>query len=275
MFNSILHPMLLSEAFSPFDHKDYLFEVKYDGIRAILFVSPTTIRIESRKGVDLTSKFPELKRIKELVKEEVILDGEIIALQDGKPNFKKVMERVNSKTLSKINRGRDENPVLFMAFDILYKKHSLVDLPLIRRKRILEKMRENESIMIVPYIEKKGKALFKQVKKQSLEGIVAKEKNSLYEVGVRTDKWIKIKNRQEGVFLILDCLENANETVSLLLGENRSGKIISCGKVLLGKNQEILRKVKEAPKASLKCLITYLERSENGSLRHPHFVKLT
>ncbi len=289
MFLSILYPMLLSERNLPFDDDMYLFEMKYDGIRAIIHVSPTSFRIDSRKGIDLTDKFPELKSLQTLVKEEVILDGEIIALHEGKPHFRKVMERILAKEDKKIKICKSENPVLFMAFDILYKKKSLVELPLIKRKRILAKLKENDFLMVVPYILGKGLSLYENVKALSLEGIVAKEINSPYEMGMRTDKWIKIKNKQIEAFFIMGYIENKNHTMSLLLGEKRKGQFFFCGKVLLGK-KDIASKIKSVPKEKeigdkndtnaiyikpiMKCLVSYLERSDTGKLRHPQFIKL-
>lgn len=90
-------PMLLNEEFKPFDSDEYLFELKYDGIRALIFADDKEVYIESRNRNNLTMLFPELQKIKDCCDKKTIFDGEIICLEDGKPSFKNVQKRVHLK----------------------------------------------------------------------------------------------------------------------------------------------------------------------------------
>ena len=94
-------PMLLNKLPKPFNNDNFLYEIKFDGIRAILFVSSKEIHIMSRNNEDLTKYFPELENIKKLVKENTIFDGELVSFEKNSPNFKNVMKRIRLKNTEK------------------------------------------------------------------------------------------------------------------------------------------------------------------------------
>lgn len=279
-------PMLLEEIDKPFDSDDYIFEIKFDGFRAIIFASPREVKIQSRNKHDITYLYPELQSIKKFVKKNVIFDGEIISTEDGVPSFSKLQKRSRLKKQSQIDYESENDHVTFIAFDILYENKDLTEFPLLERKEYLNKYQDTEYFVKSKAIECKGKELFKKVKKLDLEGIVAKKKNGTYHINSRTDDFIKIKNIQRDEFYIGGYIEKEN-TLSLLIGEYKENKLHYRGKVSIGKKQELaldLKKMKREKnsfcdfseeasfvKPTTTCFIEYLERTKNGHLRHPVF----
>lgn len=280
-------PMLLKEVDKPFDSKDYIYELKYDGIRAIIYVSPNSFEIRNRHNEDITKLYPELKEIQKLVKRKTIFDGEIIFMENGKPSFEKLQKRAHLKNKDKIKYNSFNNPVIFVAFDILYDNKDLIDMPLIKRKKIIDKYLENNYFLKTKWILNNGVKLFESVKKLDLEGIVAKEKNSTYKLNSRSSSWLKIKNIKSEYFYIGGYIEKDNSfTISLILGEYRNGLFCYVGKVSLGKKQELYKKIKKEKlirnspfidfnenvnyiKPTIKCKVNFLERTDSNSLRQP------
>ncbi len=289
-FGKFFGPMLLTEKSRAFDDEDYIYELKYDGIRAIVHVDRKSIRIYSRNGVEISGLYPELKSIQGLVKGEVIFDGELVRFREGVPDFKGVAKRNRLRDTQKIKYASLNEPVTFVAFDILYEGGDLTGKTLIERKKILEGYKENEYFLKTEYIEGKGKKLFSKVCEAGLEGIVAKRKDSLYSVGTRSTEWIKIKNFKEEDFVVGGYVDNKVKC-SLLLGEYRRGKLYYVGKVSISKNSSQCKElwkmdVKKAnpfvnceekgakyfnPKR--KARVSYIERTESGNLRQPVFKK--
>lgn len=284
--NRNFKPMLLEEIDKPFDSDDYLFEIKFDGFRAIIFASPHEVKIQSRNIHDITNLYPELQSIKEFVKKNVIFDGEIISTINGVPSFSKLQKRSHLKKQSQIDIASENDPVTFIAFDILYEDKDFTELSLLERKEHLDKYQDTKYFVKSKVFTKNGKELFKKVKKQKLEGIVAKKKDSTYHINSRTDDFIKIKNIQRDEFYIGGYIEKEN-TLSLLLGEYKDDKLYYRGKVSIGKKQKLaltLKKMKQGKnsfcdffedanfiKPSITCFIEYLERTKSGHLRHPVF----
>ena len=280
--NPNLTPMLLEETNLPFNNKNYIYEIKYDGIRALIFVNNKKIHIQSRNAQNLTHLFPELQEIKSLVKNNTIFDGEIVSLNNGIPSFSKLKERISLKNKTKIKNQSINNPVTFICFDILYNNKNLIALPLIERKKILNQFKENDYFIKAKYINEHGIELYNLAKKKNLEGIVAKEKTSLYFPNKRNNTWLKIKNYKTGSFIIAGFIEKENNVI-ILLGEN---KLTYVGKALISKKKDIYNKIKKlkpiktspfinynepityiSPK--LKCKVKYIERTKNNLLRNP------
>ena len=288
--NKNIKPMLLKEIKEPFDSNDYLFELKFDGIRAIIYKNNNNIKIITRNGKDITDKFPELESIKNISKTKCIFDGEIIVEKDDRPSFDAVKERINIKDEIRINKLSDNYPATFIVFDILYEDKDLTDLPLIKRKEILNKFKNNDVFFKSKVIENEGKKLFEFVKQNKLEGIVAKKKYSIYEIGERSDNWLKIKNMQEEVFYICGYIEKEN-VLSVLLGYKKNNKYYYASKVILGRNRSEYNTIKKEKttknyledfkevftfiKPNLRATIMYLEKTKNNHLRHPIFKEIT
>lgn len=286
--NRDFSPMLLGEVFEPFNSNDYIFEVKFDGARAIIFASPKKVQIISRNKIDITYLYPELQDIKKLVKSNVIFDGEIISMDKKTPSFSKLQKRMHLKDKNKIYKQSIENPVVFVCFDILYENKDLIDLPIEDRKKILNKYADTNCFFVSKYFKKHGKKMFSNIKKLNLEGIVAKKLGSNYEINTRSDSWLKIKNFKEETFFVGGYVEmKGGYSISIILGEYRNNKFYYVGKVTLGKKQQLYKKImkqkiigktpfqdynlKEVyyliPKIS--CKVKFMERTKNNHLRQP------
>ena len=291
LFSKKFSPMLLSEIYKPFTNKEYIYELKYDGIRALIYVSPKKFLILSRNQQDLTFLFPELKEIQNIVCEKVIFDGEIVSFKDDKPNFLELQKRLHLRKKLKIQEMASSYPVVFVCFDVLYEKKSLVNKSLMERKKVLDKYK-NTSFFFKTGIFDDGIRLFQKVKRIGLEGIVAKRKDSLYEINERTSNWIKIKNLQREEFYILGYSYHDNTPfVSLYLGEKKENTFYFVGKVSVSK-KKILLVLEKMSKRKKSCfqdfydqnviylspkycaLVEFLERGSSGKLRHPVFLKL-
>lgn len=282
-------PMLLKEIPKPFNNPKHIYEIKFDGIRAIIFASPKEFYIMSRNNKDLTNLYPELKSIQSLVTKKVIFDGEIISTEDRMPSFSKLQTRNRLKSQDKINEQAKKEPVNFIAFDILFENKDLTDLPLLKRKEILNNYKDTDVFIKTKYIQNEGIKLFKCVKNVGLEGIVAKNIDSKYHINSRTNDFIKIKNIQRDEFFIGGYIEKKNNVVSLLLGEYKKNKLVYVGKVTMGKKHELYQKLLKAKKVNNKfsnydeegifvkpiytCFVKYLERTKDNHLRHPVFQK--
>ena len=277
-----IHPMLLSEI--PFNFSDdYLYEIKFDGIRAIIYASPKSITIKTRNNIDVTHLFPELFSIKDLVTKNTIFDGEIVLLENNKPSFSSLQKRLRIKNEDKINTASINNPVTFVVFDILYLNKSLLNKKLIDRKKILDKFKDTE-YFVKSKVFSDGENLFRSVRDLGLEGIVAKEKTSLYYPNIRTKEWIKLKNIKQDYFYIGGFIKN-KMSYSLLLGEIHNNKLYYVGKIKVSNKSDILSivlKEKITPnnfvnysengkfiKPKIKIKINYLEKTKGNMLRHP------
>lgn len=283
--NKNFTPMLLEEIKKPFNSVDHIFEIKFDGIRALIFVSPKEIYIQSRNKKDLTPIFPELENIKKLVKNPTIFDGEIVLFCNGLPSFSELLRRLHLKNTNNIHTSSIENPVVFIAFDILYEKKDLTSLTLLERKKHLSFYKDTDYFTKIKYIDKDGIKLFKSVKKLKLEGIVAKNKTSKYYINKRTEDFIKIKNIQRSSFIIGGYEKKKNDILSLSLGEYVDNSLNYVGKVSINKKAKIYNKILKMKKTknhftdyneninyikpNLSCTVEYLEKTKNNHLRHP------
>ena len=281
-------PMLLKEIDKPFNSKKYYYELKYDGYRALIFVNKNEIYIQSRNKNDITFLYPELSNIKKIVNKNVIFDGEIVIFENNKPSINKISKRSKLKNKNIIKKESINNPVIFIAFDILYENKDLTNLPLIERKKILEKYQDTDFFIKSKVYLKNGIKLYNFVKKNNLEGIVIKDINGLYHINKRTSDFIKVKNIKSDNFFIAGYINNNKYTSSLVLCEKYNNDYIYVGKVLISKKNNIYKKILNIKKCKnylkiennditfikpiLSCKINYLERTKNGHLRHPKLI---
>jgi bifunctional non-homologous end joining protein LigD len=200
-------PMLAEPGGKPFDGKDWWFEPKLDGIRALATMTTGETRLQTRNGRDVSDAYPELHMIHELVNQvNAVVDGEIVAFDaDGRPSFETLQQRMNLRNEREIKRMSKQIPVTLVAFDLLWLDgEELAGLPLEDRRVLLEGVVErDERLEVVTHVEGEGKAFVEAAKKLRLEGVVAKRKVSRYEPGRRTPNWRKIKltNTQDCVIL--------------------------------------------------------------------------
>ncbi|HZI87086.1 MAG TPA: hypothetical protein VFD48_09640 [Pyrinomonadaceae bacterium] len=174
---------------TPFSNPAWLFEPKWDGFRAVCYISDDGARFFSRRRNDLTKRFPALQSIAKSIKaESAILDGEIVALdKDGTPHFEGL----------RASRSADFT-VVYCAFDLMYLNgENITQLPLIDRKSKLRRSmskRRNSRLLFTDHVIGEGKRLFAELEKRKLEGMVAKRADSFYVSG-RTRAWLKIKTK--------------------------------------------------------------------------------
>ncbi|MEX1134920.1 MAG: non-homologous end-joining DNA ligase [Acidimicrobiia bacterium] len=190
-----IEPMLATLTAEAFDDPEWGFEPKWDGIRAIAVCEEET-RLISRNDHDITVAYPELHRLHEqVVALDAVLDGEIVAFDQGVPSFQRLQQRMHLRDERQIGQTALLVPVAYMVFDLLYiDGQDLTSRPLLERRRILEEtIVPTESIQISPMVEGDGVAMFRAAAEQGLEGIMAKRLSSRYQPGARSRDWLKVK----------------------------------------------------------------------------------
>lgn len=251
-----ISPMLLYEEKEPFDSDDHIFELKLDGIRCIAYLWKDTV-LENKRFKDVSALYPELAQIRKNVKKKTVLDGELVVLTGGKPDFYAMQRRSLLGDPFRISLAAKKTPVQFCAYDILYfGGKDLTGLPLMERKKILsDNVEEGEGLSLSRFIETRGVAFFELAKQENLEGIVAKRKDGRYYIGKRTREWVKIKVMQDEDLLIMGYQPDENGfPKDLILGFYDETGVLRCrGKVYLGVSREERRKISEfAEKNTLK-----------------------
>ena len=190
-----LEPMLATLAADAFDDPGFQFEPKWDGVRSLAVCGVSTAHF-SRLGNEITDGYPELGILhRRLVATDAILDGEIVAFENGLPSFQKLQQRMHVRDPRQLQQLMKSVPVVFMAFDIIYLDgRDLTGLNLQERRTLLEEVVvPDDHLQVSPAIRNDGIALFEAAKAQDLEGIVAKRLSSTYRPGARSKDWLKIK----------------------------------------------------------------------------------
>jgi len=247
MSRHIYKPMLAKVAAESFSNKDWIFEVKWDGFRAIAYVEHP-LSIKSRNGKELKQSFPELQELTRLAK-NIVVDGEIIVMREGAPDFQSLLERGQAVSKGEIERQSKRSPAVYIVFDILEKDgKSLTKLSLMERKQILkDSLPEGSNVLLCDYIEERGEDYFKLTLQKNLEGVVAKRKDSQYEEGLRTGSWLKIKKLKTADCIIFGYTrgEQARGATfgALVLGLYEEGKPVYVGKVGTGFSQQTLNQL--------------------------------
>lgn len=285
--------MLAKSVEKAFDDEDWVFEIKWDGYRAITDLSGKKPLFYSRNGISFLSKFEKVTADFEQQKHHMILDGEIVAYDEhGKPSFQLLQQIGDNPDLA----------LTYHVFDLLWLNgHSTEDLPLLQRKELLkEALTETDIIKYCDHIPEKGIEFFNQMKKMKLEGMIAKKAHSLYVESHRTADWLKIKFTNTNEAVICGFTEPRGSRKSfgaLILGKYSNGKLIYCGHTGTGFNNESLEHlfgklqkliIKTSPfetipktnmpvtwtKPELVCEIKYSELTKDGIYRHPVFVAI-
>jgi bifunctional non-homologous end joining protein LigD len=196
-------PMLAGAGELPRSQQNWSFEVKWDGVRAIAYVKPGRLRLESRNLREITDGYPEVRGLlRDLGMREVVLDGEIVAFDDhGRPSFERLQRRMHVTSASAVRRLSGSMPVVYAIFDLLYLDgRNLMGLPYAQRRARLEELGLGGPAWRVPAAHPgQGTRLLEATGAQNLEGVVAKRLDSRYEPGRRSGAWVKIKHtrRQE------------------------------------------------------------------------------
>jgi ATP-dependent DNA ligase len=290
-------PPMLAKAGSPFDAEDYLFEVKWDGTRTLAFIENKTYRLLNRRRIDMTDRYPEFAFLAEL-SPGTLLDGEMVVLRDGKPDFAQLESREHSRSPLKIRMLARSLPATLVAFDLLYESYTpLLSKPLdFRRQRLVRLIQQCHSprLALSEGVIGHGKSFFEETYRRGLEGVVAKRLTSPYLPGKRTDAWIKIKRAAAALCAIIGFVPSGADDFRSLIIATQVGCALRCvGKVGSGIGVKERRKLNELlwsrlvqkPLVTCKirgkwispglyCKVNYLEQTPSGEFRAPVFAEL-
>ena len=245
-----IHPMLAESIDEPFDGADWLFEIKWDGYRAVAFIADGRVRLVSRNQNELTARYPELKDMAGFIKaKNAILDGEVVALDaEGKASFSLMQQRTGFRPGGKRAAAKADVPVLYYAFDLLYLDgEDWRKVPLEERKRKLASVIvAGDALRYSDHYAEQGRALFEIARQKGLEGIVAKRRNSFYEER-RSGEWLKIKIRHRTECVVGGFTEPEGSRAhfgSLVLGlYDDKGRLVHVGQAGSGFNQKSLAEI--------------------------------
>ncbi|HET6272734.1 MAG TPA: non-homologous end-joining DNA ligase [Bacteroidota bacterium] len=299
-----IEPMLADSREKPPESDNFLYEVKWDGIRALISLDEGELRIRSRNQHDITAKFPELMIPEEAFRaSSVLFDAEIVCLDEGgKPVFKHVIHRLQQTTDGSIERARAKYPVVCYVFDCLYLDgRPIVNEPLVRRRAWLKDAIKRGTPYRVSETVDDGGELFKAAAAMGLEGIIAKEKTSTYQPGKRSAQWLKIKTRQTVDCVIVGYTKGKGDRETLFgalqIAVVEDGNLKYVGKVGTGfdaklmkeifsnlkKQKQVKRPIKEKPldessttwiEPKLVCEVQYASLTKDKMLREPVFVRM-
>ena len=243
-----LSPMLIAQMQEPFNDDSWIYELKLDGCRCIGYFDQNGTCLRNKRNMELLPRFPELKDLHRNVSERTVLDGELVVLRDGVPDFFELQRRTLLTERFKIELAAKKHPASFVAYDCLYKdRHSIMDRPLIERKKVLQSsVSENGLIAISRYIPTDGIGLFHAADEKELEGVVAKRAASLYYPGRRTKDWIKFKRMADEEFVVCGYIRKSGRTFSIILGKYHNGTFLYKGHVTLGVTKEAVSQLRES-----------------------------
>jgi bifunctional non-homologous end joining protein LigD len=247
-----IQPMLASIAEDAFDSPDWLYEVKWDGYRAVAFIVDGKVRLVSRNQNDLTGQYPELRELAERVRaERAVIDGEVVAVDEsGRSSFSLMQQRAGFRKWGRRAEGDAGIPILYYAFDLIYLDgYDLRRVNLEERKQALAGIIEaGGRVRFSDHSVGEGKALYRVAAEKGLEGIVAKRRNSCYEER-RSREWLKIKITQT-----IECVvagytdpEGSREFFgSIVLGlYDDRGRLIHVGQAGTGFDRNMLKQLWE------------------------------
>ena len=281
-----------------FDSDRHLFEVKWDGMRTLCFVDAGGYRLRNRQQRDVLETYPELEFLSKLPA-GIALDGELVLLRDGKPDFRGLMGRQHARDPRRIAAMAKQNPVCYVVFDLLYQGfESTMEAPLSQRRELLQGVVSGlgeERLLFSEAVVGNGRAFFEAMRQREFEGIVAKRLDSRYLSGQRTDAWTKIKQAYQMHCLILGYLtapEDPDDIRSLIIATDEDGQLRCIGRVGSGLTEAMRRRLIQLLKPRIRqtpliptadpgtwvepgvyCTVSYLEKTGAG-LRAPVFVEL-
>lgn len=292
-----LRPMLAKLSL-PFDSPEFHYEIKWDGYRCLAFLNGAT-RLQSRNLKELSGLFPELSSLHlQCRKAGCLLDGEIVTFRNGLPSFQRLQKRAQLCSPEQIRTASRSDPVVYIAFDLLYLEEKPVYHAPWKERRglLLDLVRPTELFILSEAIPARGVEFFQAAAAKGLEGVMAKRADSPYLPGKRSDFWLKFKSRRKGYFVICgyrlqlkDC-----RIRSLILGAYQDEQLIFRGTVGSGLPPSELDTIKQLLEeletevcpftgATLRkkgitwleprlvCEVEYLELTDEGYLRHPSF----
>ena len=287
----VLLPMLATAA-RPFDSDQYLFELKWDGVRALAEIDKGRWRLWGRSGSDYTQRYPELDVLRRLPT-GTVLDGELVVLNGGRADFPALLQRHQRNPSDLLPVGR-RLLIHYVVFDLLFDKgQSVLRKPLDQRRKRLRDLLQRVGDSIVAYSEGVvggGRELFARAVAQGHEGVMAKHRASPYRPGRRSAAWKKIKPRQILACVIVGYRRGRNGVHSVLVAAARNGGLTYVAEVSRGFRaatraelaQRLAARARWQPvvpcptraywvEPELYCRVRFQEWTSNGRLRHPVF----
>ena len=285
--------MLAKETEEAFDDADWIFEVKWDGYRAISEIENGEVKLYSRNGLSFNNSYPIITNALKKIKHKAVLDGEIVILnEEGKSDFQKLQHYEDNT----------QYPICYYVFDLLsLDGKDTCELSLTDRKKLLQQLiKKNAIIKYSDHITGKGTAFFKAACKQELEGIMAKKADSQYHKGVRTSDWLKIKHHKSDEVVIAGFTQPTGSRKyfgALVLAVKNEKGLKYAGHTGSGFTDKGLKEVydklaplittsspfKEKVKTNMPvtwvkpkyiCEVKFTEWTNDGKMRHPIFLKM-
>ncbi|WP_143960828.1 DNA ligase D [Litoribacter populi] len=288
MPSGFLKPMLATKTDKIFNKAGWIYELKWDGYRAIASIHDGKVNLYSRNGISFNSKFSNIHTNLKQVPYDVVLDGEIVALdENGLPIFQALQNYPDS----------EEGQLRYYVFDMLrLNGHDMTGLPLLERKSLIQEVIEGvDQVVYCDHLEDMGSVFYEKAIDMGMEGVIAKKANSKYYPGARSEFWLKIKamESQEAIICGYVINKGGGGLGSLILGMFKDKKLVYIGNCGTGFGEEEIRKLlklldpierEESPfssKINLKgrkaiwvapeliCEVSFTEWTRSGSLRHP------
>ncbi|WP_273323712.1 non-homologous end-joining DNA ligase [Vallitalea guaymasensis] len=289
-----MEPILSTEII---EDKDFIHQIKWDGIRGITYIDNDTHKVFTKNGNERTDYYPELNEINHLFNgRSGIIDGEIIVLDDNlRPTFNYILNRERVRNQAKIKYYANKYPIKYIAFDILFLDgKDLRSHPLEDRIEILHRTLNKSGIITITDSFDDGKKLYELMEEKNYEGIVSKNINSKYIAGKKHDMWYKTKIFKKMLTAIGGIQLGNGKIKSLLLGIYSEGNLIYIGNASIGLKESDYNLLKEymsvismdeSPFANinkarnviwikpiLTCWVSFLEWTNTNSLRHPKII---
>jgi bifunctional non-homologous end joining protein LigD len=247
-FPDRIKPMLARTGRLPRDEEKWGFEVKWDGIRTVVFCDHGHIHLQGRNFTDFTPRYPEVRELaRSLGARRVVLDGEVVAFDEqGRPSFERLQSRMHLASDAAVRRRMRDIPVTYVAFDLLYLDgHSTLALTYEQRRELLEALElEGPAWRVPAYHRGEGSALLEATRELGIEGIVGKRLDCPYEPGRRSTGWVKVKNVCEQDVVIGGWTPGedgrSGRLGALVAGVMEDGRLVYAGKVGTGFTEKTL-----------------------------------
>src|SRR5436190_7479448 len=253
-----IRPMLASSASELPEGRDWSYEVKWDGYRAIAIKDAAAVQLSSRNVKDLTREYATVASgVRSLGHRSIMLDGEIVAIDDGgRPTF----QALHHRTTKGIH-------IVYYAFDILHLDgRDLKNDPLDRRREVLARVVAGSPLLLSDALPGSPAAIQQAIRRLGLEGVIAKRRSSVYVPGKRTEAWLKVKFNRRQELVVGGFKPNATSFDSLLVGHYEGGKLYFAGKVRAGfmpaSRAEVFRRI--APDQTPRCPFVNLPSSASS-----------
>ena len=297
---------MMAKIGNPFDSDNHFFELKWDGLRALLFLQDGKLELQNRNLRDVTASYPEIQTVTKKIKaKRAIIDGEVVVLsKKGSPDFGKLQNRFGIEDPKRVETARRANPVTYVAFDLLHLngKDIIKNQLEIRKNTLHDLIEEGPHLLYGDHIERNGLQYYSEALKLGFEGVIGKEKHSPYLIGVRSSFWTKSKGSHTLDAIVVgytqgEGMRKATFGSLVMAMYDDTGNLVHVGNVGGGFDDKSLLEIRpmldklvvkkpviagpvEAPspitwvKPSIVCEIIYANITTDKKLRFPRFNRL-